>query len=193
MRQRLAVDHPPVYNSVRSNLDWADHAVRTLVTGGLIAWLAPDFVWDPACGDASILEAAYRLRPFRQAFLADISAPQIEALNPSFPHEKVVEDVVHAEFFVAAAFKNNCLVLTEVLEHLEDPGATLRQAREAFGALVASVPIGDPEHGGNHEHLWAWDEAAFEAELRETGWEPAVTVTVQLPGVGGNSQIWVAR
>lgn len=192
-RERLSVEKPPEYNAVRNNFSWPDHAARTFVTAGLIAWLAPDFIWDPACGDASILEASYRLRPFRQAFLSDISEPQIAALSPSFPHQKNVEDLLGGEFFIAAAFKSNCIVLTEILEHLEDPAQTLRQARAAFSAIVASVPIGDPENGGNHEHLWSWDEAAFEAELRETGWTPIETSTVRLPGVGGNSQIWVAR
>lgn len=194
MRQRLAVEHPPEYFAIRDNFEWADHAARTLVTAGLVAWLAPDFIWDPACGDASILEAAYKLRPFQQAFLGDISIPQIEALKVSFPHQKSVMDLTKdREIFVAATFKNNCLVLTEVLEHLEDPDGVLRQAREAFSSLVASSPIGDPELGRNHEHLWAWDEEGYEEMLRGAGWNPIAKSTVMLPGVAGNSQIWVAR
>lgn len=192
MRQRLAVDHPPEYTAVRNNFWWPDHAARTFLTAGLVAWLAPDVICDPACGDASILEAAYRLRPFKRADLSDISAPQIAALNPSFPHTKKVEEI-EAVLSSADVTDTACVLLTEILEHMPHPDGVLRLARARWPALIASVPIGDPEHGDNREHLWSWDEPSFDAELREAGWNPVAVTTVQLLGIGGNSQIWVAR
>lgn len=190
-RVRLAVAEPPEYTAVRDNFIWPDHAARTFVTGALIAWLAPSYICDPACGDASVLEAAYKLRPFKHATLADISEPQIAALQPSFPATWEVGDLI--DVIADTSIRWDCVILTEILEHLEEPEYALRHARAHAGALVASVPIGDPEHGGNHEHLWSWDEASFESELLEAGWSPIERTTVILPGVNGNSQIWVAR
>lgn len=191
MRQRLAVERPPKYTGVRNNFSWADHAARTLTTGSLIAWLAPDAILDPACGDASILEASYRLRPFQHAILSDASEAQIEAITPSFPHEKRALDLFSA--FDTLATVVDCIVLTEILEHLEDPQAALRVARLRGNALVASSPIGDPESGRNHEHLWAWDVQSYGEELEEAGWNPKVVSTLQFPGEMGEFQIWVAR
>lgn len=196
-RERLGVSEPPIYNAVRNNFEWADHAIRTLVTAGMIAWLAPDVIWDPACGDASILEASYKIRPFRSAILADVSHEQIAALKPSFParvyQHNLIESFEKSTEYPRDEPKLDCIVLTEILEHLEDPAHVLRMARELSTALVASVPIGDPELGRNHEHLWSWDLEAFETELKEAGWDPFAKTTVQLRGVAGNSQIWVAR
>lgn len=190
-RVRLGVGKPPVYDAVRNNFTWPDHAARTFVTAGLIAWLAPEYICDPACGDASVLEAAYRLRPFKHATLADISEPQIAALAPGFPATWEVGELHDVIADTPGTW--DCLILTEILEHLEDPGFALVHARQHAKALIASVPIGDPEHGQNHEHLWSWDLESFEIELRVAGWNPVEQTTVILPGVGGNSQIWVAR
>jgi len=162
-----------------------------MVTGGLIAWWAPEYIVDPACGDASILEAAYRLRPFKFAVLADISEPQVDSLKPSFPASWEVGDV--NDIIANTETTWDCVVLTEILEHLEDPDATLRLARKHGSALVASSPIGDPEQGGNHEHLWAWDEVGYGEMLSAAGWTEVLRSTVTMPGVNGNAQIWICR
>jgi hypothetical protein len=183
------VKEPPVYNAVRNNFMWADHAARTLVTGGVIGWLGPDSICDPSCGDASILEAAYRARPFGLAILADVSQPQIDALAPNFPHTKQVGDLYDG---LASIETVDLVVLTEILEHLPDPDSALRLARDHARMLIASSPIGDPECGGNHEHLWAWDEEGYQDMLESAGWHVTLRSTVVLPGINGNSQIWVA-
>jgi hypothetical protein len=190
LRQRLAVAGPPEYNGIRDNLAWANHAARTLVTGGLIAWAAPDTLCDPACGDASILEAAFRLRPFGSASLADISALQVDSLAPSFPHTRKRAELMTT---LDMLDRVDMIVLTEILEHLVDPDATLRLARQKAGMLVASSPIGDPENGGNIEHLWAWDENGYGEMLKEAGWEEVLRSTVTMPGINGNAQIWICR
>jgi hypothetical protein len=190
MRTRLAVKAPPPYDAVRNNFRWPDHAARTLTTASLISWLQPNTVCDPACGDASILETAHRLAPIHHAYLADLSAPQIAALRPSFPHETWVGDL-HGQLDRLPVV--DLILLTEVLEHLEDPDEALRHARRKGVHLIASSPIGDPEMGRNHEHLWAWDTDGYGEMLRDTGWEPIATATLTFPSISGNSQIWVAQ
>lgn len=189
MRTRLA-EHAPEYNAVRSNFAWPDHAIRTFLTGGLVASQGPETVLDPACGDASILAAAYAAKPFRESLLCDISGPQIAALSPSFPHQKHQMDIYEA----LTAFKHvDMVVMTETLEHLEAPDQALRLARATADILVASSPIGDPEHGGNHEHLWAWDEEGYQEMIEAAGWRTTIKTVLTYPGLPWNSQIWVAR
>src|ERR1700675_968323 len=90
-RASLPGDPQHNYQVVRSNQDWPIHQLRTLVTGGMIAWLRPNTVCDPACGDASLLQAAHMLNPIEMAYLGDISLPNIQALNVTFPCEARVD------------------------------------------------------------------------------------------------------
>lgn len=189
MRRRLA-EHAPVYAAVRDNFAWQDHAMRALMTGGIIATIAPETILDPACGDASILEAAFRHRPFTKAYLYDVSIPQVKHLRPTFPCETHQGDIMDV---LATDGQVDMIVLTEILEHLEDPDRALRLARLKADFVVASSPIGDPEDGRNHEHLWAWDEADYEEMIRDAGWTPIVKVIVTYPGQPWNTQIWVGR
>jgi 2-polyprenyl-3-methyl-5-hydroxy-6-metoxy-1,4-benzoquinol methylase len=65
-----------------------------------------------------------------------------------------------------------CVVMTEVLEHLVDPVATLRAAASSpmTRVLVASSPF--TENAENHYefHLWAWDVHGYEELLAAGGW-----------------------
>jgi hypothetical protein len=83
--------------------------------------------------------------------------------------------------------------LTEILEHVVDPDLLLRLARRKSDVLVASSPIGDPECGRNHEHLWAWDESDYQAMLETEGWIPFAKAVLTYPGSPWSSQIWLAR
>jgi SAM-dependent methyltransferase len=189
MRIRLA-EQAPDYTGTRDNFASSDHAMRTMVTAGMMATIAPRTVLDPACGDASVLEVLYKLRPFDMGYLVDISQLQIDVITPSFPHEKRRGDLYDA---LDNSARVDFIVLTEVLEHLEEPERALRLARLRGDLLIASSPIGDPEDGRNHEHLWAWDEAGYGEMLESEGWVPFAKSILTYPGSPWNSQIWMAR
>jgi hypothetical protein len=189
MRTRLAA-HAPEYSGTRDNFASSDHAMRTMVTAGMIATIAPRTLLDPACGDASVLDVAYTLRPFDMAYLVDISQLQVDVITPKFPHEKRRGDLYEA---IDHSHRVDMVVLTEILEHLEDPDLALRLARMRADVLVASSPIGDPEDGRNHEHLWAWDEDGYGEMLRSEGWQPIAKAVLTYPGAPWNSQIWMAQ
>ncbi len=188
MRTRLA-KRPPVYDGVRSNFDSINHTVRALTTGALIAAMKADTICDPACGDASILGVSWRIRPFTYAHLADISAAQIHEIHPEFPHEKRVANI---EDTLNSIDKVDCIILTEILEHLVDPDSILRLARTKGASLVASSPIGDPEFGRNEEHLWSWDELGYQQMLTDAGWNLSASMSQVYWGSPYNSQILVA-
>lgn len=165
------------YQVLRSNEDWAIHKLRTLVTGGLIAWLKPATICDPACGDASLLQAAYRLYPFEKAYLGDISIPNIQYLQVDFSHEDHVGDATETLEVIPNV---DLVILTEFLEHIPDPDAMLRLARKKASMLVASSPLG--EQGGNQEHLWGWDADGFRGMLEDAGWKTESIIMLQLDG-----------
>jgi 2-polyprenyl-3-methyl-5-hydroxy-6-metoxy-1,4-benzoquinol methylase len=170
------------YQVVRDNFAWPDHVLRLLVTAGVVAWLQPNSVCDPACGDASILEAAHRLRPFHKAFLSDISEPQVAALRPTFP---AVLEVSDAQTALERLPENvDVIVLTEILEHIEDPGLLIRAARDRAKYLVASSPIDEQEGMGNHEHVWSWSRQSYADMLRAESWRPKTYTEIDFPGSG---------
>lgn len=173
MRTRL--DHPPFdYQSApaRSNFLWRDHTVRTFVTGGIIASLAPDTIMDPACGDGSILAAAYDLRPFKMAYLGDITDKNGKICG-MFPASGLRWQRGTIERSLDAFPKVDVVVLTEILEHLDDPDKVLKLARAKGSQLVASSPEMRPgQIDDNPEHLWMFDRAGYRDMLVGAGWQP---------------------
>lgn len=197
MRVRLRQKVTAAYDGVRDNFVWTDHVLRLLVTAGAVAWLKPGTICDPACGDASILVRAWQLWPFQRAFLGDLSKAQIDLLARSplpfpaefYPGSHAQETLDNLEQPV------DVVVLTEILEHVEDPDAVLRSAREAGKALVVSSPIDETFSVGNHEHLWAWDKAGYREMLEATGWSPVAYTEIGFPAPGFpyQYQIWTCR
>lgn len=189
MKVRLR-DAPASYDGTRDNFVSGNHAMRTLICGSMIATIAPMTILDPACGDASIVEAAHRQRPIEYALLGDISKRQIKSIAPTFSHRAEVADLLE---LMDRPGRFDLVVLTEILEHIEDPVMALRLARMRADFLLASSPVGDPEERANHEHVWAWDEAGYELMLRDEGWDPRAKLLLTFPGTPWNNQIWLAR
>lgn len=189
MKQRLH-DRAPVYEGVRSNYRWRDHVMRLLVTAGAIAWLDPKSILDPATGDASIIKAAHRLAPLEHAHLGDVSTAQIADLwgqDFGFRCELSAGDALE---FMRRHKKHDVVVLTEILEHVEEPEELLRLAREKGNYLVASSPLNETDRS-NHEHLWSWTEAAYRQMLIDTGWRPMVYIPIQFSDYPYTFQLWV--
>lgn len=195
MRLRIADRSAPDYQVARDNTSWADHRLRTRITAEMIAWLEPRFVVDPAAGDGSVVAMAHSLRPIQVAFLGDISAPNVE----------IMQDVSAAvETFVALGSAEDILepitevadvvVLTEFLEHVEDPAKILRLARQKGKRLVASSPLwaAGGSFDPNPEHLWQFNAEGYDTLLTETGWKPLAMIPLYFPTMY-DFQIWAAE
>lgn len=194
MRRRLFPERAVNYtNLARKNLEFEDHVQRTAVTGACIAFTAPNIVADPAIGDGTVLEAAYRMRPFEKAWVSDLSQPNIERLEVSFPHSKGVADIKTA---IAQLPHVDTIVLTEILEHLEDPDEVVALAREKANMLVASSPVEEPDGVVNVEHLWSFGRDGYRDMLTYGGWHPFSYTEIGFPGNPAlyyNFQIWVCK
>lgn len=184
------------YQRPRDSRDWRDSVFRLNVTAGIIAFTEPTTVADLACGgDAMALELAYQLRPFEKAYLADVSVPSMTRLRPTFPFDRWVGAI---EESIGQVPHVDTMVLTEVLEHLEDPDTILRKVDAQY--LVASSPNLEPRGYTNPEHVWEWDTEAYSLMLREAGWRPMALTLLDLPFVRHDldhiptqTQIWLAR
>lgn len=192
VRLRLERTGQVDYQVERHNSDWPDHLARTNVTAGLIAWLQPGSVLDPACGDASIDFAAARLHGF-EARLGDISQPNVDAVAKSmWPGWSVV--LGDALTTIARSGKADVVVLTEILEHVEDPDSILRAARKVGGFLVASSPMmRDRQVDTNEEHLWQFDQDGYLEMLVQAGWQAFNKTIIYLPAFQYDFGVWVAQ
>jgi hypothetical protein len=142
-----------------------------MVTAGLIAWQRPTSLIDPACGDASVVAYALELVEIPHIELGDISEPNVEhALELGFA-EAVWKG--RCDVLLERTKSFDLVVLTEILEHLEDPDTTLRLARKSASVLVASSPVMRPsQRDENPEHVWMFDKEGYEEMLRDSGWRP---------------------
>jgi SAM-dependent methyltransferase len=178
-------DRPAVdYQVARDNNSWNDHVLRVRITAGLLSWLRPTTVVDPACGDASVVLAAHRINPIERALLGDISRPNFyrvgTELRPLLPSDLRVA-CQSIEETLSDPYTFDVVVLTEILEHVEDPYRILKMARERADMLVASSPL-FPHDGivydTNPEHLWQFSASSFEEMLLATGWKPTVFMPI---------------
>lgn len=186
MRQRLE-RQPFDYQVLRSNDAWTEHRARSLVTAGLIAWLRPETVLDPACGDASIVIAANRLRPIRMASFADISEANIAQLQERIREDDEIPsswgaEAVPIDFALDQPWHHDVIVLTEILEHLPDPDAILRKAREKGTRLISSSPLmRSGQIDTNPEHLWMFDRDGYGEMLANAGFRLQQFTFLQFP------------
>lgn len=107
-------------------------------------------VADLSCGNGVIAEAIADHR----LYLGDF-APGYEYTGPI---EQTLDLIPHVSVFV----------LSETLEHLDDPDAVLARIAEKTETLVLTTPVeawGDT----NTEHYWAWNRGAVEAMMSAAG------------------------
>lgn len=90
------------------------------------------------------------------------------------------------------------LVMSEVIEHLDDPEYVLRHARYRCETLVLSTPIAEgqtDEWKLNHEHYWGWDQRAIGEMLHDAGWKNVIAqvdLNIRDERIAP-TQLWVVR
>lgn len=186
MRKRLrpmplTAELAQLYATPHDHTRWADHLFRVDITSAMAALILPKGgrVADLSCGDATI---AHRLERSHGAQL------QLGDFAPGYaltgPIETTINRIDPVQLFI----------LSETLEHLDDPDAVLRAIRPKTGQLLLSTPDGETDDS-NPEHVWGWDAETVEKMLRDAGFMPDVHTTVDTRPAGGiySYQIWACR
>lgn len=124
-------------------------------------------VSDLGCGDGGLLSLIQQYPGVQQAWGYDF-APA----NAAGWRERGV--VAYAlDVFGADVQKvriGDIAVMTEVLEHLEDPHDVLRWVRSTARYLVCSSPWNENQNSHCAEHAWAWDLEGYSSMIENAGW-----------------------
>ncbi|MFI6496898.1 hypothetical protein [Nonomuraea typhae] len=182
MRLRLRPAHTPerlaeIYAQPHDHTRWIDHHLRVGVTIEFCRWFTAcgvQTVADLSCGNAAIANAL------------DVEERLLGDLAPGYQWTGPIEDTIHQIRNV------DLFVLSETLEHLDNPDAVLKEIRAKTRYLVLSTPEGETGKA-NIEHYWGWDSAEVESMLIVAGFRPEIHTVLELREYGYDFQIWGCR
>lgn len=154
-----------IYARPHDSRFWHDHSIRVSQTSELAKWIASNedvnTVGDLSCGNALIAKSI----PCVKIYLGDF-APGYRYEGPI---EKTIKDIPHVDLFI----------LSETLEHLDNPQFVLDRIREKTKYIVLSTPdnAGDDP---NPEHYWSWNMNDVKVMLYKAGFEVFVSNQLRL-------------
>jgi hypothetical protein len=137
---------------------------------------------DLSCGDARIAYGIRKdLQPWPHLYLGDY-APGYQYVGPI---EETIHEIPDVDMFI----------LSETIEHVDDPDLVLRLLRGKSDRLVLSTPNGEGIYypdPGNEQHYWGWTSDDMKEMLVAAGWEPEVYQSINFfdAGMIYDYQIW---
>jgi len=153
---------------------WADHIIRVDETIRMAAELLPHggTVADLSCGDAAIARSLEKTH----------GAPLILGdYAPGYPIQGRIEETALS---IRPDEPVDLWVLSETLEHLDDPERVLSLIRERARSLMLSTPVDEGRDVGNAEHLWSWSADDVAEMLERTGWTVQLHKVLEHPAGG---------
>jgi len=132
---------------------------------------------------AKTIEVAHQF-PFDVLSVADLSCGNA-AIARSFPDARLVLGDFAPGYDIMGPIEETILkidpvdlfILSETLEHLDDPGDLLCEVRDKTDLLVLSTPV-DCWDDTNQEHYWAWSREGVEELLTDAGFDVLTYDTV---------------
>jgi hypothetical protein len=153
---REAAHHIDEYGSQRERLQEAAVLVTDAVGHGA------ESLSDLGGGDGGFIQ-------FLQTGLPDIAmwGYDLAPANVEFARQRGV-DIRLVDFSNDTIEYGDVTVLTETLEHLENPHQALKDVKSQF--IVASCPWSETGDYHYEFHLWAWDFDGYRELFEKTGW-----------------------
>lgn len=192
MRVRLRDAYPdPVafyaerYPNGYDHTVWPDHVERVNATVRF-AWenVLPESIADLSAGSYGFIARDLQSRTDtldRPIWLSDLL--RIEGHADHGPVEETLGRIPLVDL----------LICSETLEHLDDPEAFLRRAREKCSRLLVTTPEGETDPDQNPEHYWGWDSDGVMDLLITCGWRPFAH-QLFTPSCGPYTfQMWICR
>lgn len=175
---------------------WPDHIERVDASVEMIRRYAGQIrtAADLSCGDAAIL---CQLSGIREMWLGDLQG--VPSTPPAGTSARVhpVPAGPLPDSLADLPEPVDLYVLSETIEHMDDPDELLRQLASCATYLFLSTPLNEVTGSGNVEHYWSWGQEDIHAMLQEAGWSPlefqrlVPQSTLHLPDTY-HYQLWMA-
>lgn len=174
---------------------WPDHVERVAASVEMIEQYARHIrtAADLSCGDGAILRS---LPGLRTAWVGDLNA-SAPGDWPGSTQWEIVPPGLLPDSLADLPEPVDLYVLSETIEHMDDPDALLRALTSCATYLFLSTPLDEAAHSGNAEHYWSWGQADMHEMLMDAGWSPleyrklVPRSTVHLPDTY-HYQLWMA-
>lgn len=169
-----------VYNHTYDHTIWDDHRARIAATieFALRTFPDPTSVADLSCGDAAIASGYASPTGLTSASI------HLGDFVEGYEHQGMIQDTItkipHVDVFI----------LSETLEHIDDPTGLLSAIRGKADRLILSTP--QDETLENAEHYWAWGLDDIYGLLADTGWTAQQYQRLEYPSVDVRYQLWAA-
>lgn len=170
-----------IYATPHDSSRWEDHNIRVAET---IRFIVKHFyineqttVADLSAGDARII----------RGLGIDDERLYIGDFAPGYAFQGPISDTIHQIPPV------DLFILSETLEHLDDPVSVLKLIREKTMALVLTTPHAKWDDN-NPEHYWAWDQDGIAELLNEAGFQTGKCEIIELAQeYYYDFQVWIAQ
>lgn len=154
------------------------HAVAALASDAVDRF-GIDSIVDLGAGDGGML-----------SLLAMTGVPcwgyDINPPNVRYAHEERQVDVRFGDFTTEDIEWGQLAIMTEVLEHLDDPHGVLRNVAAHCDFLIASSPASETVENHDASHVWTWDQEGYHELLRGSGFQ---VIEDQFVGGGYDFQV----
>lgn len=159
---------------------WPDHVERVEASVEMIRRYAGNIrtAADLSCGDAAILRGCADM--LGAVTLGDVNGVPDDVADPTpwrrasramgvytLPPGELPESLDRLGQDTVDLF-----VLSETLEHMDDPDLLLGLLTRRARYLFLSTPVAETPETGNPEHYWSWDPADLHEMFLHTGWTP---------------------
>jgi hypothetical protein len=151
---------------------WGDHVERVKASADMIERYRNRIstAADLSCGDGALLNMISR--HLTRAVLGDLNDVPISAVVGC--QAQVLETIGAA--MLPDSLTNlepvDLYILSETLEHVDDPDGLLRRLTEHAHYLFLSTPLNESADSGNLEHYWSWGQDDLHRMLEDSGWNP---------------------
>lgn len=162
------VDQPIHQPRMEAVADLAFRTIRDLDLGT---------VCDLGAGDGGMLGLVGYRCPERQA--VKLWGYDLMEVNCEYAQKTRHEDVRYRDFVEEPIEWADLTIITECLEHLENPHGMVRRIGRNSKAIIASSPAKETSESHDACHAWVWDTDGYASLIEQGGFQVADHFTIE--------------